>query len=124
MEVYYTENHEWVRIEEGSIAFVGISDYAASQLGDIVFIKLPEEREYEQNEIFSEIESVKAASDVFSPVSGKVVAVNLKLKDNPEALNNSPQDEGWIAKIKLVNRDQIKSLMNQDSYFRFTENLK
>lgn len=123
MDIYYTENHEWAKVE-GNIAFVGITEYAVSQLGDIVFIKLPDEKEYRQNDTLGELESVKAASDVYSPLSGKLVAANLSLKDSPEIINKSPQDEGWVAKLELTKPDEIKSLMTQESYDRFLQTLK
>ncbi len=122
MDIYFTKNHEWVKVD-GEIGVVGITDYAASQLGDIVFIKLPEEKEYKQEEVLAEIESVKAASDIDSPLSGKVIEVNSKLKDNPEIINNSPQDEGWIAKIELINLGELKGLMNGQNYKQFIQTL-
>lgn len=122
MKVYYSQSHEWVKITQEAV-FIGISQYAASQLGDIVFIKLPQEKEYKQNEVISEIESVKAASDIMSPVSLKVLEVNSKLENEPEAVNNSAQDQGWIAKVELLNPEEIENLMDESRYKKFIENL-
>ncbi len=122
MDIYYTKNHEWVKVEQNT-AFVGITEYAASQLGDIVFIKLPDLKQYKQDEILGEIESVKAASEIASPLSAKVVAVNSKLSNKPEIINNSPQDEGWIAKVELTSLEELKGLMDEDKYHQYIQTL-
>ncbi len=122
MDIYYTKNHEWVKVEQNT-AFVGITEYAASQLGDIVFIKLPDLKQHKQDETLGEIESVKAASEVASPLSAKVVAVNSKLNNNPEIINNSPQDEGWIAKVELTRPEELKGLMDEDKYHQYIQTL-
>ncbi len=134
METYYTKNHEWIKIDkdQGSqdvgskpSVTVGITNYAASQLGDIVFIKLPEQKEYKQGEVLGEIESVKAASDIFSPLSGKVLEVNLELQDNPELINSSSQDQGWIAKLETeMHPGEVEDLMDEEKYMNFIETLK
>ncbi len=123
MSVYYTKNHEWAKVEN-SIATVGITEYAASQLGDVVFIDLPEkEKECKKDETLAEIESVKAASDIYAPLSGKVIERNTKLDDAPETINNSPEGEGWIAKIELTNQDETKELMDKEKYSQHLETL-
>ena len=101
----YSIDHEWVQEVSESVVRVGISAYAQDQLGDIVYIELPEiDAEVAKGESFTVVESVKAASDVFSPVSGKIVAVNEKLEDSPELINESPYDEGWIIEVKVTKR--------------------
>jgi glycine cleavage system H protein len=124
MEIYFTKNHEWAKVD-GNSATVGITEYAVSQLGDIVFIKLPEEsKKYNQDEVISEIESVKAASDIYAPLSGKITEVNSKLDDSPETINDSPENEGWIAKIELANSDEISRLISKDQYDQYLQTLK
>ena len=100
-ERYYTESHEWVQAE-GDVATVGITDFAQSQLGDVVFLELPSVgRMLEAGDSFGVVESVKAASDLYSPVSGSVVEVNEALSDNPETVNRDPFGEGWLIKVRL-----------------------
>ncbi len=114
-DLYYTETHEWVKVEDG-FAFIGITDYAQDSLGEIVFVELPEENEQvNQFEEFAAIESVKAASDLNSPVSGVIVAVNEELEDNPELLNEDPY-ENWIIKVELEDETEINKLMNAEEY--------
>ncbi len=113
--LYYTETHEWVKVEKG-YAYIGITDYAQDALGEIVFIELPEESdELSQGEEFAAIESVKAASDVMAPVSGVVVSVNEDLEDSPELLNEDPY-ENWIVKIELDDESELDSLMSAEEY--------
>ena len=112
----YSKEHEWVRVE-GNNAVVGISDYAKSQLGDIVFVELPEPgATVTAGKRFSVVESVKAVSDIFSPVSGKVVAVNDGLNDAPEKINQAPYGEGWIAVIEMSDNSQLAELMDDVAY--------
>lgn len=123
MEIYFTKNHEWAKVE-GNSATIGITEYAVSQLGDIVFIKLPEEaKKYNQDEVISEIESVKAASDIYAPLSGKITEVNSKLDDSPETINDSPESKGWIAKIELANSDEINQLITKGQYDQYLQTL-
>lgn len=115
-DYYYTKTHEWVRIE-GNIGYVGLTDYAQGQLGDIVFVELPEiGKQVKQNEVFGVVESVKAVSDCYSPVSGKVVKVNEKLVDSPETINQDPHGEGWIMAVELSDPSEIKNLMDGATY--------
>ena len=110
------ESHEWAR-QEGDIATIGISDYAQSEIQDIVYVELPEVgTEVVQQTEFGVIESVKAAFDLYAPVSGEVIAVNESLLDAPEQVNESPYDKGWLLKIKMVALDELDVLLDADSY--------
>ena len=114
-ELLYTKNHEWVKVE-GDKAYIGITDYAQTHLGDIVFVELPEEGdEIEASSSLSAIESVKAASDVYTPVSGEIVEINSELEDDPALLNKDAY-ENWIAVIKMNNKDEIKELLSAEDY--------
>lgn len=120
----YTEDHEWVEIKKNK-AVIGITDYAQQKLGDITFIELPDiGKEVEQSDVIGEIESVKAASDVYSPVSGKVVRVNNQLDNDPGLINSSPYKEGWIVEIEFENEDETEELMIDEEYKTFTEGLE
>ncbi|MBF0274701.1 MAG: glycine cleavage system protein GcvH [Nitrospinae bacterium] len=115
-ELKYTKEHEWVRTN-GNIVEVGITEFAQSELGDIVFVELPEiDSEVTANEKFGEVESVKTVSDLFSPVSGKVVEVNENLEAEPEKVNEDPYGAGWMIKIELSNPDEVAGLMSSDDY--------
>lgn len=118
-DLRYTREHEWVRIEDG-IAVVGITDHAQDQLGDIVFVDFPEEgAEMLQFEKFGEIESVKAVSDLFAPLTGEVVEVNSRLEGEPELVNTSPYGEGWMLKMNMANPRELEALMTAADYERF-----
>ena len=119
-ERYYTESHEWVQAE-GDVATVGITDFAQSQLGDVVFLELPSVgRMLEAGDSFGVVESVKAASDLYSPVSGGVVEVNEALSDNPETVNRDPLGAGWLIKVRL-NGDLGEGLLDEAGYKAVTE---
>jgi glycine cleavage system H protein len=119
-ERYYTESHEWVQAE-GDVATVGITDFAQSQLGDVVFLELPSVgRMLEAGDSFGVVESVKAASDLYSPVSGSVAEVNEALSDNPETVNRDPFGEGWLIKVRL-NGDLGEGLLDEAGYKAVTE---
>ena len=119
-DLYYTETHEWVRIEDG-FAYIGITDYAQDSLGEIVFIELPEENDQvTQFSEFAAIESVKAASDINAPRSGVVVTVNEELEDNPELLNEDPY-ENWIMKIEIEDKLELNKLLNAEEYAEVCE---
>ncbi len=121
---FYTKEHEWVKIE-GESAVAGVSDYAQHKLGDITFVDLPEEgKEVKQFEVLAGLESVKAASDIYAPVSGKIVEVNEELENAPEKINNSPYDEGWIVKIGQVSSEDTKELMDSAAYEEFLKGLE
>ena len=112
----YTNDHEWIKIE-GNIASVGITDFAQSELGDIVFIEVETIGEIlNKNEVFGTVEAVKTVSDLFIPVSGKVLEFNSALEDNPELVNESPYEEGWIVKMEISNLDEITELLDSKAY--------
>ena len=116
--LFYTKDHEWVKVE-GDEAFIGISDYAQHHLGDIVYVELPDvDDEFEKGEDFAAVESVKAASDVFMPVGGKVVAINEDLMDDP-ALLNQDAFENWLIKVELADKAEVEELMNDEDYEKF-----
>lgn len=118
-DLLYTKDHEWVLIE-GNTATVGISDYAQEQLGDITFIELPGVGDdVEQFENLASIESVKAASDIFSPISGKIIEVNEDLESKPGLINKDCYDKGWIAKIEISDSDEAGNLMTAEEYEQF-----
>ena len=119
--LYYAENHEWVKIEDGT-AIMGVSDFAQSELGDVVFVELPDNGdEFEQSEQFVVIESVKTVSDVYMPLSGKIVEVNEELYDSPELINDDPYGEGWIVKIDIVDESELDELMDNEEYAEFAD---
>jgi glycine cleavage system H protein len=113
--LYYSKDHEWVKVD-GDKVTIGISDYAQHSLGDIVFVELPEvDEEYEQDDVIGVVESVKAASDVFSPVSCRVIEVNEAIESNPELLNQAPY-ENYIAVVELLDETELEGLMNFSEY--------
>lgn len=112
----YTSEHEWIRLE-GDVAYVGITDYAQEQLGDIVFVDVPTEGEsLEADEVFGTIEVVKTISDLFLPVAGEVLEQNAALEENPELVNKDPYGEGWLIKMKPANVDDIAALLDAEAY--------
>ena len=116
----YTKSHEWLTVD-GKSATIGITDFAQSQLGDVVFLELPNAgRKLEAGESFGVVESVKAASDLYAPVSGRVAAVNDKLAGKPALINSDPYGDGWILKLDLSG-EAPKDLMDEDAYKKFTE---
>ncbi|MFN7161545.1 MAG: glycine cleavage system protein GcvH [Fimbriimonadales bacterium] len=120
-ELRYTRSDEWVRVE-GDIATVGITDYAQSELGDIVFLELPEPGRYLQtDETFGVIESVKAASDLYAPVEGEVVEVNKALPSALETINQDPYGKGWMIKIRMKDPSQVESLMSAEAYRNYRQ---
>lgn len=120
----FTKDHEWVNLIDG-IATVGISDYAQKELGDIVYVELPSIGDnITKGDAVSNIESVKAVSDLNSPLTGEVVEVNEALEDTPESINQSPYEEGWILKVKVTNEDELKELMNEEDYKKYLEGIE
>ena len=116
--VKYTSEHEWIRMD-GDIAYVGITDYAQSQLGDIVFVDIPTvEEKLDKGEVFGTIEVVKTISDIFMPVAGEVLEQNEELADKPELVNQDPYGEGWLIKVKPDNAEDINDLLDADAYRR------
>ena len=123
MAVYYTEEHEWIRVE-GDVATVGITDFAQGQLGDIVFVELPEAgRQVAKGGEAAVVESVKAASEVYAPVSGEVVAVNSDLEGTPGTINEDPAGRGWFMKIKLNDKGELDGLMTEEEYQEFVKSI-
>ncbi len=112
----YTKEHEWVRVE-GTIGVVGITDHAQSELGDIVYVDIPDaSAEIKEGDTFGTIEAVKTVADLFAPVSGKIVEVHTALNDSPEFVNNDPYNDGWIVKIELANPSEVDALMDVAAY--------
>ena len=122
-ELKYTRDHEWVKID-GDTATVGITHYAQEQLGDVVFVELPEVgKKVEQGKEMATVESVKAASEVYAPISGEVVEVNSALTDAPATVNEEAQGKGWFAKLKIADKGQLAALMDEAAYKKFVEGL-
>jgi glycine cleavage system H protein len=120
---HYTRDHEYIRVE-GDSAVVGITDYAQSQLGDVVFVQLPEPgRRLEKGKEAAVVESVKAASEIFAPVSGEVVAVNQALSDSPGTVNADPTGDGWFIRIRISDASELAGLMDEDAYRAYVESL-
>ena len=120
-DIRYTEDHEWVRVE-GDTATVGISNHAQEQLGDVVFVDLPEiGRQVGRGDAMAVVESVKAASDVYAPVGGEVVEVNAALNDDPSLVNSGAESGGWFCRIRLGDRAELDSLMDAATYRTFVE---
>ena len=117
IDLYYAASHEWTKVGDDGIATVGISDYAQGELGDVVFVELPEvDTQVSARDEVSVVESVKTASDIYAPVSGEIVAVNTLLADSPETINSSPYDDGWIFKIRMNNAEELKELLSAEEY--------
>ncbi len=120
-DLHYSKDHEWVRVE-GDIAVIGITDYAQNSLGDVVYVELPKVgEEFAANESFGSVESVKAVSEVFSPVSGKVAEVNEALNDEPEKVNGDPYGDGWMIKVRMSSPGEVDSLLTAAEYEDFTK---
>lgn len=116
-ELRYLSSHEWIRVEDDGTAYVGITDHAQESLGDLVFVEQPEVGdELKAGEEAGVVESVKAASDIYSPMSGEVIAVNESLEDSPELINSDPYGDGWIFKIRLTNKAEWDELLNAEDY--------
>ena len=117
----YTKDHEWIKID-GDQATIGITDFAQSELGDIVYVEVETlDEKLEKEEVFGTVEAVKTVSDLFMPVSGQVTEVNETLEDEPELVNDKPYDEGWIIKIKISDSDQLSELLSADAYKKHVE---
>jgi glycine cleavage system H protein len=120
-DLHYSKDHEWVRVE-GNVAVIGITDYAQDSLGDVVYVELPKAGEqFAANESFGSVESVKAVSEVFSPVSGKIAGVNDALQDEPEKVNQDPYGEGWMIRVEMSNAGEVDSLLTAAEYEDFTK---
>ena len=115
-DLYYAKTHEWLRIDD-DIAVIGITDFAQNQLSDLTFVELPDVgREVVAGDEVAVLESVKAASDIYAPIAGEIVEVNMDLEDTPEMINNSPYDEGWLFKIKFIREEDVDDLMSAEEY--------
>ena len=122
-EVRYTQDHEWIRAD-GAVVTIGITAYAQEQLGDVVFVELPEiGKKLSQGDEAAVIESVKAAAELYAPADGEIVEVNTSLGDDPSLVNSSPTEKGWFVKLKLSNPGQIEGLMDESAYKSFLEEL-
>lgn len=116
-ELKYTKDHEWVRVEDGDIAVIGVTDFAQSELGDVVFVEIETEGEdLDMEEIFGTVEAVKTVSDLFMPLSGNVMEVNEALADAPDLVNSDAFGEGWMIKVKMSNPSELEGLMSADDY--------
>lgn len=123
-DLKYTKEHEWVKVD-GNIATVGITDYAQDSLGDVVYVELPQEGgSITKNEPFGVVESVKAVSDLYSPVSGNVTEVNDAIIDSPEAINEDPYGDAWMIKVELASADDLEDLLSSEEYQSFIEEEK
>lgn len=115
-DLQYTKDHEWIKID-GDIATVGITDFAQSELGDIVYVDVDTlDDTVEKDEVFGSVEAVKTVSDLFMPLSGEVIEFNESLEDSPESVNSDPYGDGWMIKIKISDQSQVDSLLNADAY--------
>ena len=122
MSIKYSEDHEWVDEKEDDLVVIGITDFAQEQLGDLVYVELPEVGdECSRGENISVIESVKAASDLVAPISGSIIEVNSRLEDEPEIVTEDSMGEGWFIKVKLSNPEELNDLMDEDAYNTFIE---
>lgn len=122
-EIYFTKEHEWAKVN-GNIAQVGISDHAAHELGDITFVELPAVgKVVKQEEVLAAIESVKAASDIYAPLSGKVVKLNSELEDAPELVNESAEEAAWMVEIEIADAAELAGLMNREQYEAYLKTL-
>ena len=120
-DLHYSKDHEWVRVE-GNVAVVGITDYAQDSLGDVVYVELPKVGDdFAANESFGSVESVKAVSEVFSPVSGEVVGINESLADEPEKVNADPYGQGWMIRVEMSKPGEVDSMLTAAEYEDFTK---
>lgn len=120
-ENLYSKDHEWILVQQ-DIATIGITDYAQHELGDVVYVDLPEVGDsFEANDPFGSVESVKAVSEIFCPVGGEVLEVNSKLESNPELINESPHQQAWMIKLRIANPEELKSLLNAEEYVEYLQ---
>ncbi|MBY4595786.1 glycine cleavage system protein GcvH [Ottowia caeni] len=121
MSLYYTEDHEWIQVD-GDVAIVGITKHAQDALGDVVFVELPDVgKTFEQKEVAGVVESVKAAADVYMPVTGEVTEVNEALRDDPSLANSDPMGAGWFFKVRMSKADELAALMDEAAYTKLTD---
>ena len=123
-DLHYTEDHEWVKVE-GDTAKIGISDYAQDQLGDIVFVELPNVGDsFQKGDEFGTVESVKAVSELYIPISGEVTAINNALEDSPELVNTQPYDDGWMIAVKIADESELNAMMSKDDYYKMIKEME
>ena len=123
-DLHYSEDHEWVNVE-GDTAKIGISDYAQDQLGDIVFVELPNVGDsFQKGDEFGTVESVKAVSELYMPISGEVTAINNALEDSPELVNTQPYDDGWMIAVKIADPSELDALMSKDDYYKMIKEME
>ena len=123
-ELKYTEDHEWVKVTDDNVALIGITDYATEELGEIVYVELPEiGDEVIQGDEFGSVESVKSLSSLFSPISGEVLSVNKGLLDQPATLNDSPYEDGWLIRVSISDSSEVDDLMTAEEYSVFKDSL-
>ena len=119
--LHYSKDHEWVRVD-GNVAIIGITDYAQNSLGDVVYVELPKTGdEFSANESFGSVESVKAVSEMFTPVTGEVLEINEALTDEPETVNSDPYGDGWMIRLRMSNPGEVDSLLTAAEYEDFTK---
>ena len=117
----YSKDHEWISVQE-NIGIIGITDYAQHELGDVVYVDLPEVGDiFESNEPFGSVESVKAVSEVFCPIAGEVIEVNTKLEETPESINQSPHQQAWMIKVRISNPEELKELLSAEEYEEYLQ---
>jgi glycine cleavage system H protein len=117
----YSKDHEWISVQE-NIGTIGITDYAQHELGDVVYVDLPEVGDtFESNEPFGSVESVKAVSEVFCPIAGEVIEVNAKLEETPELINQSPHQQAWMIKVRISNPEELKELLSAEEYEEYLQ---
>ena len=115
-DIKYTEDHEWAKLE-GDILTIGITDFAQSELGDIIFVEFPDlDEEVQPKDSIGTLEAVKTVADIYSPVKGKIIQINDNLEDNPELINDSPYDSGWIIKLEIDDKEEYNNLLNDNEY--------
>lgn len=121
-KLLFTKEHEWVKVD-GKTATVGITDFAQSELGDIIFVELPDKEEvFASNDVFGTIEAVKTVADLFMPVSSKILEINSVIEDEPEKINKDAEGDGWIVKIEIENLEELDSLLTREEYDRLINN--
>jgi glycine cleavage system H protein len=120
-DLHYSKDHEWIRVENG-VGTIGITDHAQNSLGDVVYVELPKAGDtFDSNESFGSVESVKAVSEIFMPVSGEIIEVNESLQDEPEKVNNDPYGDAWMIRVKIKNPGEVDSLLSAAEYEDFTK---
>lgn len=114
-DLKYSKDHEWIKVE-GTIGTIGISDYAQGELGDVIYIDIPSESVFKQGDTFGTIEAVKTVSDLFAPVSGKIIEINKAVNDDPSVVNRDPYGKGWLVKFEISNAGELDALLDADAY--------